>query len=58
MKKTLDTLVQDIYDKLDALTEGTALDISEETADNYGNAMKQALLNIQLIIQGQEFFLV
>mgnify|MGYP003140861420 FL=1 len=44
-KKTLDTLVQDIYDKLDALTEGTALDISEETADNYGDAMKQALLN-------------
>ena len=45
MKKTLDTLVQDIYDKLDALTEGTALDISEETSDNYGDAMKQALLN-------------
>ena len=46
MKKTLDTLVQDIYDKLDALTEGTALDISEETADNLGDAMKQALLTL------------
>ena len=45
MKKTLDTLVQDIYDKLDALTEGTALEVSDETAATFGESMKQALLN-------------
>ena len=44
-KKTLDTLVQDIYDKLDELTAGTALDISDQTANNFGDAMKQALVN-------------
>jgi hypothetical protein len=44
-KKTLDTLVQDIYDKLDELTDGTALDISDQTANNFGDAMKQALVN-------------
>ena len=27
MKKTLDTLVQDIYDKLDELTAGTAITV-------------------------------
>ena len=31
-KKTLDTLVQDIYDKLDTLTEGKSLNVSEETS--------------------------
>ena len=44
-KKTLDTLVQDIYDKLDTLTEGKSLDVSEETATTFGESMKQALLN-------------
>ena len=43
-KKTLDTLVQDIYDKLDTLTEGQSLGVSEETATAFGEAMKQALL--------------
>ena len=40
-KKTLDTLVQDIYDKLDTLTEGKSLDVSEETATTFGESMKQ-----------------
>ncbi len=44
-KKTLDTLVQDIYDKLDTLTEGKSLDVSEETATAFGEAMKKALLH-------------
>ena len=44
-KKTLDTLVQDIYDKLDTLTEGKSLGVSEETATTFGESMKQALLN-------------
>jgi hypothetical protein len=44
-KKTLDTLVQDIYDKLDTLTEGKSLNVSEETATAFGESMKQALLN-------------
>ena len=44
-KKTLDTLGQDIYDKLDTLTEGKSLNVSEETADAFGEAMKKALLH-------------
>ena len=44
-KKTLDTLVKDIYDKLDTLTEGKSLGVSDDTATNFGNAMKEALLN-------------
>jgi len=44
-KKTLDTLVQDIYDKLDTLTEGNSLNVSEETATLFGEAMKNALLH-------------
>jgi hypothetical protein len=44
-KKKLDTLVQDIYDKLDTLTEGKSLEISEETATDFGEAMKQVILS-------------
>ena len=43
--KKLDTLVQDIYDKLDTLTEGKSLGVSEETADAFGESMKNALLH-------------
>tara|TARA_B100000686_G_scaffold346504_1_gene433331 strand:+ start:614 stop:1537 length:924 start_codon:yes stop_codon:yes gene_type:complete len=43
--KKLDTLVEDIYKKLDTLTEGKSLGVSEETADAFGEAMKNALLN-------------
>ena len=45
MKKKLDTLIQDIYDKLDTLTEGKSLNVSKETATTFGESMKQALLN-------------
>jgi len=44
-KKTLDTLVSDIYAKLETLSAGQSLDISDQTATNFGDAMKQALLN-------------
>ena len=43
-KKTLDTLVQDIYKELDGLSNGKALDISEKDAEEFGNAMKDILL--------------
>ncbi|MAH48624.1 hypothetical protein CMI37_22555, partial [Candidatus Pacearchaeota archaeon] len=43
-KKTLDTLVKDIYNKLDTLTEGKSLGVSDETATAFGESMKQALL--------------
>ena len=41
--KKLDTLVEDIYDKLSVLGEGKALDVSEEVLDEFGNSMKEAL---------------
>ena len=44
-KKNLDTLVHDIYAKLDTLTEGKSLGVSDETATAFGDAMKNALLN-------------
>tara|TARA_R100001244_G_scaffold77810_1_gene61541 strand:+ start:17 stop:892 length:876 start_codon:yes stop_codon:yes gene_type:complete len=45
MKKKLNTLVQDIYKELDGLSNGKALDISEQDAEDFGNAMKDVLLN-------------
>ena len=41
--KKLDTLVEDIYDKLSVLGNGEALDVSEEVLDEFGNSMKEAL---------------
>ena len=41
--KKLDTLVEDIYEKLSVLGEGEALDVSEEVLDEFGNSMKEAL---------------
>lgn len=43
--KKLNTLVPDIYEKLDGLVNGTPLDISEEDAEAFGNAMKKILLD-------------
>jgi hypothetical protein len=43
-KKTLDTLVEDIYKELDGLSNGKALDISEQDAEDFGNAMKDILI--------------
>jgi len=41
--KKLDTLVEDIYEKLSVLGDGEALDVSEEVLDEFGNSMKEAL---------------
>ena len=41
--KKLDTLVEDIYDKLSVLDKGEALDLSEEALEDFGNSMKEAL---------------
>ena len=41
--KKLDTLVEDIYDKLSVLGDGESLDVSEEVLDEFGNSMKEAL---------------
>jgi len=42
-KKTLDTLVEDIYNKLSALGNGEHLDIDEETIEQFGESMKEIL---------------
>ena len=41
--KNLNTLVEDIYDSISVLNDGTALDVTEEDIDNFGNAMKDVL---------------
>ena len=46
-KKTLDTLVEDIYNKLSALGKGEHLDIDEETIEQFGESMKEILNLIQ-----------
>ena len=43
--KKLNTLVEDIYDSISVLNDGTALNVSEEDIDNFGNAMKEVLRN-------------
>ena len=43
--KNLNTLVEDIYDSIAVLNDGTALDVTEEDIDNFGNAMKDVLRN-------------
>ena len=42
-KKTVNTLVEDIYAKIDELSEGNALKISEQTYKDFGDAMADAL---------------
>ena len=42
-KKTLDTLVDDIYSKLSVLGEGKQLDVSEKDIDELGESIKTAL---------------
>jgi len=42
--KKLNTLIEDIYKELDGLSNGKALDISEKDAEEFGNAMKDILL--------------
>ena len=42
-KKKLDTLVEDIYDKLSVLSDGKSLDIDDKTIDAFGESMKEVL---------------
>jgi hypothetical protein len=42
-KKTLDTLVPDIYNKLSALGKGEHIDLDEDTIEQFGESMKQIL---------------
>ena len=42
-KKQLDTVVQDIYDKVEILGRGEPIDVSEEDLDKFAEFMKQAL---------------
>ena len=42
-KKTINTLVEDIYKTIGALSEGKPLDISEESYEEFGKAMADAL---------------
>jgi len=44
MSKTLDTLIEDIYAKLEPLTQGEPLDISDADIEIFGEAMKQAFI--------------
>lgn len=41
--KKLDTLVEDIYDKLSVLSDGKSLDIDDKTIDAFGESMKEVL---------------
>tara|TARA_R100000742_G_C4276824_1_gene98176 strand:+ start:1219 stop:2091 length:873 start_codon:yes stop_codon:yes gene_type:complete len=42
-KKTLDTLVEDIYNKIGVLADGEHIDLDPETIDQFGESMKDIL---------------
>ena len=42
-KKTLDTLVSDIYNKISVLADGKHIDLDPETIDQFGESMKDIL---------------
>jgi len=42
-KKTLDTLVEDIYNKIGVLADGDHIDLDPETIDQFGESMKEIL---------------
>jgi len=42
-KKQLDTVVQDIYDKVEILGQNKALEVTDEQIEDFGNYMKEAL---------------
>jgi len=42
-KKTLDTLVQDIYNKISVLGKGEHIDLDTDTIDQFGESMKEIL---------------
>jgi hypothetical protein len=41
--KTLDTLVEDIYNKIGVLADGEHIDLDPETIDQFGESMKDIL---------------
>ena len=43
--KQLDTLIADIYEKVEILGRGEAIDVSEEDLDKFAEFMKQALVD-------------
>jgi len=43
--KTLDTLVQDIYNKISVLGKGEHIDLDKDTIDQFGESMKEILYN-------------
>jgi len=42
-KKTLDTLVEDIYNKIGVLADGEHIDLDEDTIEQFGESMKDIL---------------
>jgi hypothetical protein len=44
-KKQLDTLVQDIYNKISVLGKGEHIDLDKDTIDQFGESMKEILYN-------------
>ena len=44
-KKTIDTLVEDIYNKIGVLADGEHIDLDEDTIDKFGESMKEVLYN-------------
>ena len=44
-KKTLDTLVEDIYNKIGVLADGEHMELDEVTIDKFGESMKEVLYN-------------
>ena len=42
-KKTLDTLVEDIYNKIGVLADGEHIDLDEDTIEQFGESMKEIL---------------
>src|SRR5210317_1699570 len=43
--KTLDTLVEDIYNKIGVLADGEHIDLDEDTIEQFGESMKEILYN-------------
>ena len=44
MSKTIDTLIEDIYTSLEPLTNGEAIDVSDDLIEEFGEAIKQAFI--------------
>jgi hypothetical protein len=43
--KTLDTLVEDIYNKIGVLADGEHMELDEAIIDKFGESMKEVLYN-------------